>query len=381
MHIEICDVTLRDGEQTPGVSFTCTEKMEIASLLDEVGVEVIEAGFPIISDDEKCCVRSVARLGLKARTCALARARQEDVDAAIDADVDIVSIFVPTSDLHLRLKFKKPLDEVIDSACLVIEYARDHGLVVRFAAEDASRTDVKSLISVYNKGAEHGAGYAGYADTVGYNTPLEIADIVRTIQPQIPIPMAIHCHNDMGCATANTLTAAACGAFQLHTTVNGIGERVGNARLEEVLTGLLMKGGVDRYDLTVIPRLSRYVEESTNICMPVIKPIVGGNAFAHESGIHIAAILQDPDTYEYVRPELFGLTRKFILGKHTGTKALTHIVSTLGIQLSDGQIHEVLNEIKKKSEGKCRITPKVLCTIIKSVQEEQTNGNTVRTNS
>ncbi len=370
LHVEICDVTLRDGEQTPGVSFTCTEKMEIASLLDEIGVEVIEAGFPIISDDERCCVKSVARMGLSAKSCALARALKGDVDAAIDAGVDIVSIFIATSDLHVAVKFKKPLAEVIASACEVVEYAHDHGLTVRFAAEDASRTSIETLASVYRQAAEHGAAYAGYADTVGFNTPLEMAHVVHTIQPQIPIPMAIHCHNDLGCATANTLTAAECGAFQLHTTVNGIGERVGNARLEEVLAGLRLKYGIDRYDLTVIPRLSRYIEESTGIYMPVTKPIVGKNAYSHESGIHIAALIKDPATYEFVPPEMLGLTRNFILGKHSGTTALTHILNNLGISLSEIQVHEVLDEVKKKSEGKCRITQDVLCSIIKKVKEE-----------
>jgi methanogen homocitrate synthase len=370
-NVEICDTTLRDGEQTPGVSFSCEEKSEIARMLDAVGIEVIEAGFPNVSANEKLCVKTIADLGLSARICCLARARTPDVTAAIDCGVDMVSIFIPTSDLHIRLKFRKPREQVLEEALQCVEYARDHGLQVRFAAEDASRTDLGFLKEVYRKGEEHGATLLSFADTVGCLLPMEMHAVMSELVREIKKPMCAHCHNDMGCAVANTLTAAEAGAFQLHTTVNGIGERSGNAALEEVLVALRMKGGVDRYDLSHLVRLSRLVEKYAGMTLPRNKPVVGDLAFSHESGIHIAAILQDPSTYEFFPPELVGGERRFILGKHTGKKALEYVVSSLGCELSDKQICRVLDLVKDHSEHKCNITPLVLKKLIKKAKEEK----------
>jgi methanogen homocitrate synthase len=205
---------------------------------------------------------------------------------------------------------------------------------------------------------------------------------MRELVRKSPIPIAIHAHNDLGCATANTLIAAELGAFQLHTTVNGLGERAGNASLEEVLVSLVLKGGIDRYDLTEIPELSEHVQKFTGIYMPATKPVVGANAFAHESGIHIAAILENPSTYEFIPPSLLGLERKFILGKHTGKRALTHILSTFGYQITDEQIMKVLGLIKDRSEDKSSITPDVLRGIIAEVTgEDRINGNTIGDNT
>ncbi len=381
-NVEICDVTLRDGEQTPGVSFKREEKMEIASRLDAIGIEVIEAGFPIVSVHEKEIIREISRMGLSAKICGLSRACREDVDAALEAEVDMIGLFVATSDLHIRHKYKKPREEVFAKAFEQLDYAVDHGLIVRFGAEDASRTDRDVLLSVYREAADRKATYVTYADTTGRLTPLEVATVMDDLIPQVPVPVAIHAHNDLGCATANTIIAAEKGAFQLHTTVNGLGERAGNARLEEVLVSLVLKGGINRYDLTVLPGLSAEVEEYTGIRMPAIKAVVGANAFAHESGIHIAAILENPSTYEYIPPELLGLERRFILGKHTGKRALTHILGTFGYHLADEQVIAVLDEIKEQSEGKCRITPVVLASIIHKVcGEDIINGAINRENS
>jgi len=378
-HVEICDVTLRDGEQTPGVSFTLEEKQDIAQRLDATGVEVIEAGFPIVSVHEKEIVRSISRMGLDAKICGLSRACREDVDAALDAEVDMIGLFVATSDLHIKYKYKKSREEVVANALNLCDYAIDHGLIVRFGAEDASRTELPVLIDVYRQAAEHKASYVTFADTTGRLTPLEVATIIPELVKNVPVPIAIHSHNDLGCATANTIIAAELGAFQLHTTVNGLGERAGNARLEEVLVTLALKGGIDRYDMTQIPALSEKIQQYTGIMMPATKAVVGANAFAHESGIHIAAILENPETYEYVPPQLLGLERQFILGKHTGKRALTHILTTFGYQLSDEQIVQALEEIKKQSEGKCVISPHVLRNIIKTITGEKiNNGNSVR---
>ena len=370
-NVEICDVTLRDGEQTPGVCFSCEEKADISRMLDAVGVEVIEAGFPSVSPNEKHCVKTIANLGLEARVCCLARAKESDVSDAIDADVDMVSIFVATSDLHMRIKFKgKTKEQVLDATLPPIDYAHDHGVQVRFAAEDASRTDPAFLKQVFAMASGHGADLLSYADTVGCLTPLQMYRIMTDLVATVQRPLCAHCHNDMGCAVANTITAAEAGAFQLHTTVNGIGERAGNAALEEVLIALRTGGGVDRYDLTHLTKLSKMVEQYSGIRLPRNKPVVGELAFSHESGIHIAAILEDPRSYENFPPELVGAERRFILGKHSGRKALEYIVSSMGCELTEPQICKVLENVKKHSEQKCTITPDVLRTLIRKAQEE-----------
>lgn len=370
-NVEICDVTLRDGEQTPGVSFTCEEKMAIASLLDETGIEVIEAGFPVVSANEHRCVQEICRMGLDARICCLARALPGDIDAAIECGVELVSIFIATSELHMRIKYRCSADEMLERALGMVDYAHDHGIAVRFAAEDGSRTDPAFLRKMYAAGAEHGAEYSGFADTLGCLTPVEMMQFMEHTGSKIPNKLAVHCHNDLGCATANTITAAEYGAFQLHTTVNGIGERTGNARLEEVLALLRLKGGVDRYDLTRIPELSRTVEEYSGIAMMDTKPVVGKNAFSHESGIHIAAMLEDPEAYEYLRPETVGRQRQYILGKHTGKKAIEHVITSKGCALSPEQVHWVLCQVKDISEGKCRITDDVLMALLREAQNKR----------
>jgi len=369
LNIEICDVTLRDGEQTPGVSFSCKEKVEIATKLDEIGIEMIEAGFPAVSENETQCVKAIAHLGLDARVCGFCRAREPDIRTAIDCGVDIVSIFIPTSELHVRLKFKKPREQVLEDALNMIDFARDHGVQVRFAAEDASRTDLPFLKQVYQGAAEHGAVLLSFADTVGCLIPSDMNRIMTDLVASVDRPFCAHCHNDMGCAVANTLTAAEAGAFQLHTTVNGIGERAGNASLEELLVALRMKKGIDRYDLSKLTELSHMVEQYSGIALPRNKPVTGELAFSHESGIHIAAILEDPSTYEYFPPDLVGGERHFILGKHTGRKALEHVVTSLGCELSENQICTVLDMVKEHSEHKCTITPDVLRKLIRKAQE------------
>jgi methanogen homocitrate synthase len=369
-NIEICDVTLRDGEQMPGVSFRREEKMDIASVLDSIGVEVIEAGFPVVSKYELQSVAAIANMGLDARICCLARARKGDVDAALEAGVDMVSIFIATSDLHIRHKYRKSREAVLDEACAMVEYARDHGLEVRFAAEDASRTDCAVLKDVYRKGADHGATLLSFADTVGCLTPLQMQAIMQELVRDARLPLCAHCHNDMGLATANTITAAEAGAFQLHTTVNGIGERAGNAALEEVLVAAHMVGGVDRYHLEHLNSISRLVTEYSGIPVSKNKAVVGEYAFSHESGIHIAAILEDPATYESIPPELVGGERRFILGKHTGKKALEHVIGTLGYNLSESQVCWILDMIKMRGEHKCSITPDILRKLIAESQED-----------
>jgi methanogen homocitrate synthase len=350
--IEICDVTLRDGEQTPGVTFTGDEKVDIARMLDEVGIEVIEAGFPVVSAGEKEAVKAIAGLGLDAKICCLARAVKGDIDAVLDCDADMAGIFVGTSDLHLRYKHRKTQEEAISCAVEALEYARRHGLIVRFAAEDSTRTDLEFLKRFYRAGEEAGADYVSIADTVGIMTPATMRFLVGEIRKTVRIPVCVHCHDDLGNAVANTIAAAGAGAHQLHTTVNGIGERAGNASLEEVLMNLLVQHGVDRYDTTKITDLSKAVQQYSGIRTAKNKAVIGDHAFAHESGIHIAALLEHDRTYELFSPELVGGRREFILGKHSGSKALCYMARQMGYMLSEAETNLVLCEIKRLSENK-----------------------------
>lgn len=369
-NVEICDVTLRDGEQTPGVSFSCEEKEVIARLLDHIGVEVIEAGFPAVSATEKECVKRISGLSLKARTCCLARAVRADVETAIDCDVDMVSLFIATSDLHIRHKYRKSREEILESALSMVEFARDHGIAVRFAAEDASRTDLAFLKDVYRQGEERGASLVSFADTVGFLTPLEMYRVMKELVASVNVPLCAHCHNDLGFAAANTITAAEAGAFQLHTTVNGIGERAGNAPLESVLVALRMKGGVDRYDLSHLHEISRVVSRYSGIPVGKTQPVVGDHAFAHESGIHIAAIIEDPSTYESIPPEMVGGKREFILGKHTGKKALEHVLRSLGAPVNEKKICWILEKVKERGEQKGSVDRDFLLCLIEKTREE-----------
>jgi methanogen homocitrate synthase len=352
LDIEICDVTLRDGEQTPGVAFTKGEKVALARELDAVGVEVIEAGFPVVSSAEKNIVREIAGMGLDAKTCCLARAVMGDVDSAIDCDVDIVSIFIAMSDLHLKYKYHRTYEEMCECALDTIEHAKDHGLKVRFAAEDATRTSVETLKEAFLAVEDYKVDYVSIADTIGILNPSTAFYLVSEIKKVVHTPICIHCHDDLGMATANTLAAAEAGAKQLHTTVNGIGERAGNAALEEILVSLRVQYGIERYDTTRLTNLSRMVEEFSGIYPAVNKAIIGKHAFSHESGIHVAAILEEPRTYELFSPEIVGSKRNLIVGKHTGTKALKGIIKDMGYSLEREELCDLIDRVKVCTEAK-----------------------------
>lgn len=367
--IEICDVTLRDGEQTPGTAFTKGEKIDIARALDAIGVEVIEAGFPVVSISEKDMVREVAHLGLNARICCLSRAVISDVDAALDCDVDVVSIFIALSDLHLRYKYHKTFREIVDCAFETLDYAKDHGLGVRFAAEDATRTEIGVLKRVFREAEDRRADYVSIADTVGILNPSTAFYLVNEIKKEIKTKICIHCHDDLGMAVANTLAAAEAGAYQLHTTVNGIGERAGNAALEEILVALRIQYGVDRYDLSKLVELSKMVELYSGAMVAKNKAVVGDNAFSHESGIHVAAVLEEPRTYELYSPEMVGGHRNIIIGKHTGTKALKSLVHSLGYNLDHDKLCALLQKVKECSEAKKSITCSRLKDLIRECEK------------
>lgn len=373
LKIEICDVTLRDGEQTPGVVFTPEEKIDIALELDVIGIDIIESGFPVVSPVEKETVKQIANMGLNAKTCCLARSKISDVEAAIDCDVDFVSIFIAMSELHLKYKYHKTYDEMFNIAMEAVEYAKDHGLGVRFAAEDGSRTDIETLKKAFLAAEDYKVDYVSIADTIGILNPSTTYYLIKELKKIIKTPMCIHCHDDMGMATANTLAAAEAGATQLHTTVNGIGERAGNAALEEILVALRVHYDINNYDTNKIMSLSQKVSKYAGIKPSVTKAVVGEHAFSHESGIHVCAILEEPRTYELFSPEMVGGQRRLIVGKHTGMKALKGIVKSMGYDLEREELCELIDRVKNSAETKYGISSEKLQEMIVDVQKNNSN--------
>lgn len=353
--IYIFDTTLRDGEQTPGVALTVDEKIQIAQKLSKIGVDKIEVGFPASSKGEVESAKKIKALNLDSTIVGLARTVKKDIDAVLDADLEYMHTFIGTSPLHRDYKLKKSKENIIQTAIEAIEYAKDHGLTVEFSAEDATRTERDFLVNIYSEVVDAGVDFLNVPDTVGILTPVITREIITDLKNQFKIPISVHFHNDFGLATANTLTAIECGANQVHVTVNGMGERTGNTSLEEVVIALHTAYGIDiNVDTTQLYGLSEFVGRLTGIKMPVNKPIVGANAFTHESGIHVHGILSNSSTYEPISPELVGHKRKIVLGKHTGANALKSKLEEYNIELNKEQFNRVFNQIKALGDkGKC----------------------------
>jgi len=350
--IYIFDTTLRDGEQTPGVALTVDDKIQIAQKLNNMGVDKIEVGFPASSDGEVESARQIKSMDLDSTLVGLARSLKSDIDAVIDSDLDYIHTFIGTSPLHRDYKLKKSKDQIIDSAVSAVEYAKDHGLTVEFSAEDATRTEKDFLFDVFSAVSDAKVDFIDVPDTVGVLTPkdtrLLIGDVVKTFN----IPISVHFHNDFGLATANTLTAIECGANQAHVTVNGLGERTGNCSLEELVMTLKVAYGIDLgLDTTRLYSLSNLVGRLTGVKMPVNKPIVGDNAFTHESGIHVHGILNNSFTYEPMSPEMVGHSRRIVLGKHTGANSLRSKLKEYHIDLNEKQFENVLSQIKSLGDS------------------------------
>ena len=353
--IYIFDTTLRDGEQTPGVALTVDEKIQIALKLDNLGVDKIEVGFPAASKGELQASKEIRSLDLNSTVVGLARSVKDDIDAVLDADLEYIHTFIGTSPLHRDYKLKMSKETIISTAVEAVEYAKDHGLTVEFSAEDATRTERDFLFDFYNEIVSAGADFIDVPDTVGILTPILTRELMTDIKENFKIPVSVHFHNDFGLATANTLTAIECGANQAHVTVNGMGERTGNTSLEEIVVALYSAYGIKlNIDTSQLYSLSDFVGRLTGVKMPVNKPIVGDNAFAHESGIHVHGILNNSSTYEPISPELVGHSRKIVLGKHTGANALKSKLKDYHIELNDEQFEKVFNQIKALGDrGKC----------------------------
>ena len=367
--IIIFDTTLRDGEQAPGASLSCAEKLEIAHALSSLGIDVIEAGFPVSSPGELESVRQIAK-SVKGRIiCGLARAVKADIEAAAralkPAKHPRIHVFLATSKIHMQYKLKKAEDEILRLAVEGVRMARQHCADVEFSPEDASRTEREFLFKVVESVIKAGASTVNIPDTVGYTEPGEYAGLIRAIKENIPninkAVISVHCHNDLGLAVANSLAAVKNGARQVECTVNGIGERAGNASLEEIVMNIRTRrdlfSEVDtNIDAKQIYKASRLVSKLTGFAVAPNKAIVGANAFRHESGIHQDGILKERSTYEIIRPEDVGFTGTgIVLGRHSGRHALSDRLKELGFKLSDSELDKVNSRFKALADKKKHI--------------------------
>ena len=380
-HVHIFDTTLRDGEQSPGFSMNREEKLQLARQLEELGVDVIEAGFPIASPGDLEAVRAVSAEIKSCRVAALARARQEDVDAALRAIEPAAKprlhIFLASSDLHLKHKLRISRSEALEQIATMVRYGVKNCEEVEFSAEDASRTDLDFLLEVIEAAASAGATIINLPDTVGYTTPEEYGDMFRLARKHLAaypeVIFSAHCHNDLGLAVANSLAAIAAGARQVECTINGIGERAGNASLEEVAVALHVRKGLygvgTRILLEKIYATSRMLSSITSINVPPNKAVVGANAFAHEAGIHQDGILKNPLTYEIILPEKVGVpARRLVLGKHSGRNALRVRLEELGYPTTNAELAECYAMATARADAAKQVTDRDLLSIIHKVR-------------
>lgn len=364
--IKIFDTTLRDGEQTPGVNLNIQEKLEIAKQLEKLGVDVIEAGFAIASPGDFEAVKAVSDNIKNVTIASLCRAVEKDIDRAWEAvkgaQSPRIHTFIATSDIHLKYKLKMTEDEVLERAVAMVKYAKKYCSDVEFSAEDASRTRIEFLVKVVEEVIKAGATVVNIPDTVGYTTPSEYGEMIRTIRKNVSnidkADISVHCHNDLGLAVANSLAAVLNGATQVECTINGLGERAGNASVEELIMGIDTRKDYykieHKIDTTQIYRSSKLVSSLTGIAVQPNKAIVGANAFAHESGIHQHGVLSEKSTYEIMRPESIGLGQnRMVLGKLSGRHAFEERLKEMGYTtLTSEGIQQAFEKFKSLADKK-----------------------------
>ena len=371
MNIKILDTTLRDGEQTPGVSLTSLEKLRIATKLDEIGVNFIEAGSAITSEGERQSIKDITQQNFNAEILSFSRPLEMDIDYCLECDVDAVNLVVPTSDLHIFDKLKITKEELLAMSNSAVDYCKDHGLTVELSAEDASRTSIDFLKTVYVNAIEHGADRVCLCDTVGILTPESSFEMFKQLKEDIDVPISCHCHNDFGLAVANTFAALKGGASEFHSTINGIGERAGNTSFEECVVGIYKLFPQFSTDIKIheIYTISKLVARLTGVYIQPNKAIVGENAFAHESGIHSDGIIKNAATYESITPELVGRKRRFVIGKHMGTHGLDVRLKELGVNVSKNQLKKICDNIKVLADKGKTVTDVDLQAIADNVLE------------
>ena len=379
------DTTLRDGEQTPGISFTHKEKLSIAQALNELGIDIIEAGFPVISQGDFEACRDIAKMGLDSEVIGLARTKKIDIDKVIEADMDSIHLFLATSDLHMREKLHLTKDEVIEKIRETVSYAKEHYSTILFSAEDATRSDLDFLIKANITAVKSGATRINIPDTVGTISPMAFGHIIKKIYEALPknIRIAAHCHNDFGLAVANTIAGFENGASEAQTTILGLGERAGNASFEETAMSLyaLYQIPMNIKTKKIFPT-AKLVESycGGKIKIGRLTPLIGQNAFAHESGIHAHAMIQHARTYEPITPELIGIHRSddveaiikqsIKLGKHTGAHALRAKINDLGVSPNDEQVLKIMKYIKRFGDKGHEVSEEDFLAIVKDVLGE-----------
>jgi len=371
MKVRIFDTTLRDGEQSPGVALSPENKLNIAKKLDELGVDAIETGFPIISEGEQTAVKMITQANLSAELCGLARTNQRDIDAVVDCGLKYVHTFIATSDIHLQYKLHLSQDQALEKAVESVEYAKSRGLQVEFSAEDATRTDRDFLKKIFTAVTKAGADRIDIPDTVGYSTPQYIAEITRDAIEATKLPISIHCQNDLGLAVANAISGIQAGAQCAHVTINGIGERAGNASLVELVMALQCLRFDQSWETDIKTELlyetSKYVSKLAGMPVQPNKAIIGENAFGHESGIHTHGVLSNPLTYEPISPEIVGRNRWLQVGKHAGAHGINAMLEEYGVQPDKDQLKQILGKVKSIGDQGKHVTDVELLSIANEV--------------
>jgi len=368
---------LRDGEQSPGTSFSYEDKREIAAVLDEMGTHVIEAGFPVNSDAEFEAVRDIAA-STSTTVCGLARVVEEDVEAALESGVELVHVFVSTSDVQLQDSMHATREDALERAVASVERVTEAGVDCMFSPMDATRTDESFLIDVVEAVTDAGTDWINIPDTTGVATPSRFQKMVARVVEHTEARVDVHTHDDFGLASANALAGYEAGAAQSQVSVNGIGERAGNAAYEEVVMACESLYDVDTgIDTTRITELSRLIEEKSSIVTPGNKPVVGDNAFSHESGIHAAGVIENSDTFEpgVMTPEMVGAERELVLGKHTGTHSVRERLVEAGYDPTDEEVRQVTRRVKDYGAESRQVTMDVLERFADEVGVDRTEAH------
>ena len=345
-HVRLFDTTLRDGIQAPGIVLSTDDKVSLAKSIGELGMDSMEVGFPASGDSEKSVIRNIVGLGLRSKLYGLARCVRSDIDDVIDCSLKYIHLFIATSDVHLEYKLKKTREQVIDAVKDAVGYASSKGLEIMFSCEDATRTDIDYLKSVYRAAVEAGTHIINIPDTVGIAVPRAMFDLVKLLKEEFNVPVSVHCHNDMGLAVSNSLAAVEAGAEIIHTCINGIGERTGNTSSEEVAVCLSVNYDIDCLNMNRIGSVSRMVSRYVGFPIPNNKPVVGRNAFAHESGIHVHGVMNNSSTYEPYPPEMVGMDRSITIGKYSGEHSVKSRLERLNIDFPDSLMEQLMSNIK-----------------------------------
>lgn len=363
--IVVYDTTLRDGEQMVGVRFKLEQKLEIARRLAALGVPQIEAGFPAVSAQEREAVTAIVKEGLGPKILVLSRLVKQDIDAAVDTGADMAMLFIATSDIHLRHKLGMTRDQVRERMAEVLDHVKERGIEFSFTPEDATRSDWGFQAELIRMALDAGASRSGIADTTGSATPEAIAMLVDRLRTLGDRPISLHLHNDFGLALANALAGIRHGATHINVSVSGMGERAGNVPLEQLVAALQVLYGIDLgIDMAGLTDLSRTVAGFAGIQLSAHTPIVGKNCFSHESGIHVAAVLTHPSTYEPIPPGSVGNRRRFYFGKHSGRRAIRMKLEERGLGADEATVDRVLSRIKALGEANGGISEEAFWTLV-----------------